>query len=464
MRAAHMHRCLIALAMLLAGTAQAAPNDPYAGSSGSWGQAYRDQWGLPAIHWQAKLAARSPREVLVAVIDTGLDYYHPDLVDGNLYYNPGEVLNGRDDDANGYVDDLIGWNFVDGNGNPWDRAGHGTLVTGIIAATTGNGKGIAGMAPNARIMPLKVLNFIGHGHSSRVAEAIYYAASKGARIINLSLGGESPSKAILRAVDYAARNKVLIVVAAGNAGHEVAQPRYLDLPNVITVAATDTANRRAGFSNFGPAIDVSAPGVDILSLRARRTDVAYVAEVEGYKPEQGFIGKDAHYYRANGTSFAAPFVTGAAALILGRNPQLDPGSIKRMILQSAHDIGDPGVDQETGYGLLDLPAALKADAKHFVDARITGVGVINLNNQLFVRVTGIARADRFDKAWVEVGHGDKPGAWKRASGTITAPVALGVLEDLPADMFDAPGRWTLRLTVAHADGSRREARRTLDIN
>jgi hypothetical protein len=90
--------------------------------------------------------------------------------------------------------------------------------------------------------------------------------------------------------------------------------------------------------------------------------------------------------------------------------------------------------------------------------------VVNQNNQLFVRVTGIARADRFDKAWVEVGHGDKPGAWKRASGTITAPVALDVLENLPADMFDAPGRWTLRLTVLHTDGSRREARRTLDIN
>lgn len=464
MTTAHLHRRLIALTSLLAGTVLAASSDPYAGSSGTWGQAYRDQWGLPAIHWQAQLAARSGNEVLVAVVDTGLDYYHPDLAGTPLFSNPSDLLNGRDDDANGYVDDLIGWNFVDGNGNPWDHAGHGTLVTGIIAATTGNGKGIAGVAPNVRIMPLKVLNFIGHGHSSQVAEAIYYAVSKGARIINLSLGDESPSKAILRAVDYAARKQVLVVAAAGNAGHEVAQPRYLDLPNVITVAASDTANKRAGFSNFGPGIDVTAPGVDILSLRARRTDVAYVAEVEGYKPEQGFVGKGAHYYRANGTSFAAPFVTGAAALILGRNPQLDAASVKRMILQSARDIGDPGVDPETGYGLLDLPAALKADPKHFVDARITGVGVVNRDNQVFVRVTGIARADRFARAWIEVGHGDKPGSWKKASKPITAPVDLDLLQDLPANMFDAPGRWTLRLTVAHADGTRREARRTLDIN
>jgi subtilisin family serine protease len=461
---AWMLGCL-ALPGVFAQAASAPLADPYSVSSGSWRQPYADQWALARIGWTTALTeAGALAPVTVAVIDTGLDYYHPDIARERLHANDREILNGHDDDGNGYVDDLMGWNFVDGNGNPWDQSGHGTHVTGIFAAATGNGEGIAGIAPHARILPLKVLNFIGRGPSSRVAEAIYYAVGQGARVVNLSLGGELPSKTVMRAVDYAGRNGVLVVAAAGNGGKEVAVPRFLDLPHVITVGASDTDNRRAAFSNFGPAIDVVAPGMDILSLRARRTDVALVAGVENYRPGQNFVGPGAHYYRVNGTSFAAPFVTGAAALILGRQPGLDAPAVKRMIVQSARDIGAPGVDHETGYGLLDVQAALKADPRRFIEARLTDIGVEQRGDKLVVSVKGSARADRFKQAWIEVGQGAEPSRWKRVSKTLAAPVNLGVIDTLPAEAFDAAGRWTLRLIVEHHDGQRREARRALDID
>lgn len=452
---------------LLCGTVWAgtgAGPDPYAASSGTWGQPYPDQWGLSAVNWKFGLAKGSSHEVLVAVIDTGLDYYHPDLSRERLYANPAERLNGVDDDGNGYVDDLMGWNFVDGNGNPWDHAGHGTLVAGIIAAVTGNAEGIAGIAPRARILPLKVLNFIGRGPSSRIAEAIYYAVGKGARIINLSLGGETPSKAILRAVEYAGRRNVLVVAAAGNDGKEVTAPRFFDLPNVITVGASDTKQHRAAFSNFGPALDIVAPGVDILSLRARRTDVAYVAGVRDYRPRQHFVGPDARYSRVNGTSFAAPFVTGAAALLIGRNPALSAVDVKRMLMQSARDIAMPGVDHDTGYGLLDIAAALEAHPSRFIEARVDNIGIEARDERLFVRVSGVARADRFKRAWIEFGRGEAPKTWKRAGQPRVTPADHALLGEIPAEALDASGLWTLRLLVEHDDGGRREAWRAIEID
>jgi subtilisin family serine protease len=443
---------------------RAAPaTDPYWVQNGTWGQKYRDQWALERIGWSPELARQARNPVIVAVIDTGLDYYHPDLPADRVFFNAKDPLDGRDNDGNGYVDDVIGWNFVDGNGNPWDHAGHGTHVAGVIAAGTGNGIGIAGMHPAVQILPLKVLNFIGQGRASRVAEAIYYAVDKGARVINLSLGGEAASGAAMRAVEYAAGKGVVVVVAAGNDGKEIARGGLAGLPNVITVGATGPDDVRAGFSNHGKAIDLVAPGVDILSLRARRTDVALVAGVLDYRPGAHFVGAKAHYYRVSGTSFAAPFVSGAAALILSRDPKLDAQSVKRMIVHSARDVGLPGVDPDTGYGLLDVKAAMDADPRFFVEAAIEAIAADRDDRGVFVRITGTADADRLARAWIEIGAGEDPAEWTKVSREIATAVRAGVLDDLKAELFRGAPVWTLRLVVEHADGKRREARHILRL-
>lgn len=439
---------LLACALALA-AAGASAGDPYATSSGSWGQRYRDKWGLERIAWGAELAQSGRGSVVVAVIDTGLDYFHPSLARERIRWNARETLNGLDDDGNGHVDDVLGWNFVDGNGNPWDQAGHGTMVAGIIADVD----------PKARILPLKVLNFIGQGRASRVAEAIYYAVGAGARVINLSIGGEA-SGALQRAIDYADRKGVVVVVAAGNDGREIPKGRAAGLANVLTVGASGVDDLRAPFSSYGNPIDLVAPGADILSLRARRTDVALVAGLEGYVAGRNFVGVDAHHYRANGTSFAAPFVSATASLILSRNPELDAKSVRRMIVQSARDIGGTGVDAETGYGLLDVKSAITADPRSFIDARIGGIAVERKDGGVYVRVTGTADADHFASARIELGSGEAPTSWRSIS-RIDQPVRSGVLDDLAAQDFAGAPVWTLRLVVEHANGKRRESRHVL---
>ncbi|MCZ6710589.1 MAG: S8 family serine peptidase, partial [Gammaproteobacteria bacterium] len=179
---------------------QAYPNDPLFHSQGSWDQEFEDQWALKQLRVYTDMTrSMQPPEdqppVIVAVIDTGLDYLHPDFAAEQLWRNPNEKRNHRDDDNNDYVDDLIGWNFVDDNNNPWDQSGHGTHITGIISACTDNGIGISAINPDALIMPLKVANFVGQARSSLVAAAIYYAVDNGARVINLSLGGELVTEA-----------------------------------------------------------------------------------------------------------------------------------------------------------------------------------------------------------------------------------------------------------------------------
>jgi subtilisin family serine protease len=428
-------------------------SDPYWTSSGSWGQSYRDKWGLERVGWTPELGAHAKSPIIVAVIDTGLDYYHPALPRENVFVNEKEMLNGRDNDGNGYVGDVVGWNFVDDNANPWDNAGHGTLVAGIIAE----------MDPQVRILPLKVLNFIGQGRASRVAEAIYYAVGMGARVINLSLGGEERSRAMERAIAYAGGKGALVVIAAGNTGTRITRTGPSVLLNVITVGATGVDDKRASFSNFGAAIDLAAPGVDILSLRARRTDLQLVTGVENYVAGKNFVGDKARYYRANGTSFAAPFVSGAAALILSQRPDLDAAAVKRMIVQSARDAGSVGVNPETGYGILDVKAALTADPRYFVEADIAEVSAQKTDAGVMVRVSGTADADRFASAWIEIGRGESPTEWRRISRTLDKAIRAGVLDDLPAQPFAGAPVWTLRLIVQHTNGKTRETRHVLRL-
>lgn len=440
-------------------------NDPYFRGRGLWGQSFDDQWAIKRVGYTddnksawAK-AGGNLKPVTVAVIDTGLDWYHPDLAPGSLWRNAKEIPdNGVDDDGNGYVDDVIGWNFIDNNNKPWDYDGHGTFVTGVIAAKQNNGVGMAGINPAARIMVLRSLDAFGKGYASMVAEAIAYAADNGARVINLSLGGRKLTKIEQLAVDHARAKGALLVVAAGNAAIEEKDYSPGGLDGVITVTATDRRDRRAGFSNWGPHVDIAAPGVDVLGLRARNTDLlSYIRGVK-YELGKGILGKDRAYYRASGTSFATPIVSGTLSLILSKSPDLSAEVARRMVLNSARDIETAGIDNYTGYGLLDAAAALTADPDFFVESRIVGVKVVRVGGRVVLRVLGSADADRFGKATIFLGKGQPPTKWFKVNIAIKKPVKKGTLIDLRANLFKGSKRWTIRLVTEHKDGAKREAR------
>jgi subtilisin family serine protease len=208
--------------------------------------------------------------VIIAVIDTGVAYNHPDLNE-NIWVNTNEIAgNGIDDDGNGYIDDIYGWDFIDNNGYPEDYEGHGTHVAGTIAAKGNNNIGIAGVMWSAKIMSIRVLGVSGFVNVADAADAITYAADNGARIINASWGGYDYTLTLYNAISYAASKNVLFVAAAGNERNnndtDPFYPASYNLPNIISVAATDYNDRLASFSNYGAnSVDLAAPGVNIYS-------------------------------------------------------------------------------------------------------------------------------------------------------------------------------------------------------
>jgi subtilisin family serine protease len=255
--------------------------------------------------------------VVVAVVDTGVDVSHPDL-SGMIWSNPGEVANGADDDGNGLVDDLQGWDFYNNNSSVYDSPSvddHGTHVAGTIGATRSNTIGVAGVADNVRLMPVKFLGGAdGQGTTSGAINAITYARQKGARIINASWGGPDHSDALCDAVSAAVSAGVLFVAAAGNDGEDndvvVSDPADCPSPGVVSVAASTSADTLAGFSNFGlTTVDLGAPGQSIHSTLPGGTYGAF-----------------------SGTSMAAPHVSGAAALVLGQVPTLSPTALRSALM------------------------------------------------------------------------------------------------------------------------------------
>ena len=210
--------------------------------------------------------------VIVAVLDSGVDYTHPDITN-NVWHNLNEAKDGVDDDGNGYVDDVMGWDFVHNDNDPIDLNGHGTHVAGIIAARGNDGSTIAGMAWQSSIMALQVVDADGVTTSSAIVSAIHYAVDNGAKIINASYGETTFDQAEYDAISYANDNGVLVVAAACNNGvdiddvnNEKCYPASYDLPNIIAVAASDQFDNRAVFSNWGAtSVDLAAPGVSIVS-------------------------------------------------------------------------------------------------------------------------------------------------------------------------------------------------------
>ncbi|MCF6212223.1 MAG: S8 family serine peptidase [Gammaproteobacteria bacterium] len=285
--------------------------------------------------------------IIIAVIDTGVDYGHEDLA-GNMWTNPGEIAgNLIDDDGNGYIDDVHGYDFSNTDSDPFDDHGHGTHVSGTIAGVGNNGIGVVGVNWNAQIMAVKFLGAGGGGYVSDAIDGIIYAVNNGAKILNNSWGGGGFSQALLDAI-YAANNAgVLFVTAAGNSSrNNDIRPYYPSsyvAPNVISVAATDHNDQRAGFSSYGATtVHLGAPGVGTLSTVP--TGSCSMCSSGGYRA-------------ASGTSMAAPHVAGAAALILDRMPLLSIGGLKSQLMDSTDQI--PALSGITiSGGRLNIAAAL----------------------------------------------------------------------------------------------------------
>ncbi|NJL78155.1 MAG: S8 family serine peptidase [Richelia sp. RM2_1_2] len=273
-------------------------------------------WGADAVKapsaWEKGYTGQG---IVVAVLDTGVGSNHDDLKQ-NIWTNQGEIPNnGQDDDGNGYIDDVYGWNFDGNNNNTIDVDGHGTHVSGTIAGTK-NDFGVTGIAYDAQIMPVKVLDDFGSGSTTAVANGIYYAVDNGADVINLSLGGSFPSFGIERALEYANSKGVIVVMAAGNNGGETPlyPARYAEKYG-IAVGAIDQDKNMARFSNRAGTdalTYLTAPGVDIYSTLPNNRYDSY-----------------------SGTSMATPHIAGVVALMLSANPNLNSNLIRQTLEETA---------------------------------------------------------------------------------------------------------------------------------
>lgn len=305
------------------------------------------QWAIAdtakaSVHAPAAWSRTVGAGVVVAVIDSGVDVFHPELA-GQLWVNPKEAAgNRKDDDRNGYVDDINGANFLNNSGNVRDDAGHGTHVAGIIAAAANNGHGGVGLAPGAKIMALKVLDAGGNGSINAAVNAIYYAVNNGAKVINASWTMATGSPALISAMSFAASRNVVFVTAAGNerSNNDLvpSYPGNYRFTNVLTVGAVDTDGKLAEFSNYGAStVDVAAPGISILST----TPGSYEAW--------------------DGTSMATPFVAATAALIASLRPDYTAAQIVDRIKSTAtRSVNLAGIIASAGYldagAATDLPA------------------------------------------------------------------------------------------------------------
>jgi subtilisin family serine protease len=275
-------------------------------------------------------------EVIVAIIDSGVDLTHPDLKD-NLWTNPGE-LNGKansDNDGNGYKNDLHGYDFYYGKGDPTDQTGHGTHVAGTIAALKNN-LGVVGVAPNVKIMPLRFIGPGGSGSTNDAIDAIYYAIKMGAKVISASWGNSGYSSYLAQAVKDAQDAGVVFVAAAGNQGRNAANSPYYpgSYDGVVSVGASTAKDTLASYSNYSPnAVTIAAPGDQIYSTYLNN----------GYET-------------LSGTSMAAPQVSGAIALALSKNKSVTPDQVKSVLCQSA----DPILQNSVKCGRINVGRLVKS--------------------------------------------------------------------------------------------------------
>lgn len=367
---------------------------------------------------QAWAITTGSRSVRVAVIDTGIDYFHEDLRE-NIWVNAREIAgNGLDDDGNGWVDDRHGYDFMNNDHDPMDDHMHGTHVAGTIGAQGNNQIGVAGVCWEVSLMALKAFDADGNGTVSEAVQAIDYAIANGAKIINASWGLPERSRALEDALAAAEQAGVLVVAAAGNERTDL--PAYpAAIESVLAVAATDSNDLRAQFTNHGPWVDLAAPGVEILS-----TVLA------------------GEYGTSSGTSMAAPHVAGAAALMLSVKPTLSPREMRRMLVNTSDYLQ---MDRLIGHGRLNAAAAVNIqgelpEAELEVEARL----------QRLAPIRGTATGEGMAGYSVWGGRGNYPTNWTLLFEGHT-PVNQGEFGTFDTALLDE-GPATLRLVVTNAAG------------
>lgn len=398
---------------------------------------FDEEWWLDQI--SAPLAweiSQGDTTIVIGIIDTGVDYLHPDIAP-NLWHNCADAdSDGVDDDNNGFIDDVIGWDFVDAptlpaNGDhlvrdndPMDEpggnaSGHGTYVTGIASAATNNGSCVAAIGFHCRIMCLRAGNTQGNLEEDDIAAALLYGAANGASVINMSFGDVVASPLLREAVMLADEAGVVLAASAGNQG---TIPQRIHYPSgyaeVISVGATDRYDRRANFSNYGPMVDVMAPGDQILST------------ILG--------GGCGEWTYPSGTSYASPMVCGVAGLIRSVNPQLSPADVAQIITSTADDISSEGWDPPTVHGRVNARRAVEqAQYGSDVVARIRSPRIDQGMSADF-SVSGEAWGAVFDHYELSHGIGENPEEWildtnsterhyGEALGSITLPAVDTVL-------------------------------------
>lgn len=357
--------------------------------------------------------------ILVAIIDTGMDYFHPDL-SPNVWSNTREIPgNGKDDDWNGYIDDIHGFDFVTDDGDPMDDNLHGTHVAGILGAAGNDENGVVGVVWSVRMMALKAFDEAGGGSLDDTISAIAYAKAAGARIINASWGTTTRSRALDEVVAEAVRQGVVFVAAAGNNGSDVGfYPAAV--PEVIAVSATDARDRSPSFANYGSFVDLVAPGDGIYST-----------------------SPNASWALLSGTSMAAPHVSGVVALLLSIRPTYTPEEIRAILRSTTHEVDS---DRFTGAGRVDASRAVGI-SEPLPDASLDVPAVLSGTTDL----RGIAGGHRFAGFRLELGAGKRPASWDLLhAGSV--PVTSGILvSNLDTALYD-DGEYSLRLSVSNTVG------------
>jgi subtilisin family serine protease len=308
-----------------------------------WGS----QWNLQSgkLDCEAVWDTVTSSSVLVSVIDSGADLKHKDLA-ANLWVNPGETAgNGKDDDGNGYVDDVNGWDFWNGDSSPSDDNGHGSHVAGVVGALGDNSRDVAGICWSATIQAVKVLDSAGGGTWTSIAQGLVYAVDNGATVVNMSLGGSGGDPGLEAAVAYARDLDAVQVAAAGNKASDTPfYPAAYD--GVIAVMASDPSDKRPAWSNFGDWCDLLAPGDGVYSLwKSGLTNIL------------------------SGTSQASPHVAGVAALVRTLNLQLDRIDVELAIETSCDDLGSPGKDDDFRWGRVNAREAVCRAATLLLEKR-----------------------------------------------------------------------------------------------